>query len=143
MTRTPPSSDPKQTPQDHPMPVARNQPVTEYRLTGEDVQIVFHEGTADTASLVYNDQIYRGRALFHDQTALGRVISIHLESIPDLHTVFLSLAVPEANRPSDMRSIPVSTFATITTTRTSIGGPALVSGQIRTYNVVPLKGDAS
>jgi hypothetical protein len=117
--------------------------VTEYHLVAEDVKIVYRDGTEETASLEYNGQIYRGRALYHDQTALGRVISIHLESIPDLHTVFLSLAVPEANRPSDQRSVPVSTFATITTTRTSIGGPGLVSGQIRTYQVVPLKGDAA
>jgi hypothetical protein len=141
MTRTPPSGEQKA--KCEPSPVPRNQPVTEYRLTGEDLKIVLHDGPGDAASLEYNGKIFRGRALYHDQTALGRVISIHLESIPDLHTVFLSLAVPEANRPSDQRAVAVSTFATITTTRTSIGGPGLVSGQIRTYQVVPLKGDAA
>jgi hypothetical protein len=141
MTRTPPRSEQKA--KDEPRPVTRNQPVTQYHLTGEDVKIVFRDGTDDTASLEYNGQIFRGPTLYQDQTALGRVISIHLETIPDLHTVFLSLAVPEANRPSDQRSIDVSTFATITTTRTSIGGPGLVTGQIRTYQVVPLKGDAA
>ncbi len=141
MTRTPPRSE--QTPRDEPGPLTRNQPVTQYHLTGEDVKIVFRDEPPDTPSLEYNGQIFRGPALLHDQTALGRVVSIELESIPDLHTVFLSVAVPEANRPPDRRAVDVSTFATITTTRTSIGGPGLVSGQIRTYQVVPLKGDAA
>lgn len=141
MTRTPPRNEQK--PMDEPRPVLRNQPVTQYRLTGEDVKIVFRDEPPDTPSLEYNGQIFRGPALLHEQTALGRVVSIELESIPDLHTVLLSVAVPEANRSADQRVVDVSSFATITTIRTSIGGPALVSGQIRTYRVVPLKGDAA
>jgi len=120
--------------------VSQLHPVTQYHLHGEHTKIAFHDGTPDTATLEYNGKTYRGSALQDEQTALGRVISVNIETIPDLHSIFLSLAVPEAN--SDAGSISVKTFAVLTKTRTSIGGPALVSGQIRTYQVISLHGNA-
>jgi len=119
-------------------------PVTQYHLSAdaEDVKIVFHAGNEDTAKLEYNGKIFVGRALTRENTPLGLVVSAQLERIPDLHSISLCLAVPEANCPSNARSIPISTFATFTTVRTTIAGPDLVRGQIRTYRVVPLKGNA-
>jgi hypothetical protein len=116
--------------------------VTQYHLSGEDLEIVVCAGTGDAPTLEYNGQIFQGPALREEQTALGLVLSAIVETIPDLHTVTLSVAVPEGNRPSTDRSISISSFATFVTERTSIGGPALVSGQLRTYQHVPLEGNA-
>jgi hypothetical protein len=121
----------------------RNLPVTQYHLSGEEVRIVFHDGSEETAMLEYNGQVFRGPALGREQTALGLVVSVPLETIPDLYTVSLNVVVPPGNRPSTDRSITVSTFAVLATERTSIAGPALVSGQILEYKLVPLTGNAS
>ncbi|HWO25562.1 MAG TPA: hypothetical protein VNO30_42775 [Kofleriaceae bacterium] len=116
--------------------------MTQYHLHGEHTKLVFRDGPPDMATLEYNGETYRGRALYQDQTTFGRIISINLETIPDLQSTFFSLVVPEGNCPSDARSIPVTTFAVITKARSSLGGPALVSGQIGTYEVISLRGNA-
>lgn len=116
--------------------------VSEYHLSSDDVQIVFHNGDDDTRKLEYNGRTFEGRALHRETTALGLVVSAALETIPDLHEVFLSVAVPQAHRRASERSTSVGTFAVFTTVRTSIGGPGLVPGQLQTYKVVPLKGNA-
>ena len=126
-----------------PTPVPRLRPVTQYHLTGEEVRIVFQAGTEDTTALEYNGQVFRGAELQREQTAAGLVVSAVIEAIPDLHTITLTVAVPEGNVPSTDRSISVSSFAVFTRERSSIGGPALVEGQIRDYKLVPLRGDAS
>jgi hypothetical protein len=117
--------------------------VSQYHLSGEDVKIAFHRGDQETTTLEYNGKIFRGDALHHEQTALGLLVSAVVETVPDLHTVSLTLAVPEVNPAPDEKSVHVSTFAILTTSRTSIGGPGLVHGQLQTYKHVPLKGKAS
>lgn len=124
------------------MPQERLTPVNEYHLSAEGTQIVFCSGDEDTMTLAYNGTVFRGRSLYRETTLMGIVVSVQLEVISDLHTIFLSVAVPEGNRPSDARSIAVSTFAVISTERTSIAGPQLVGGQIRRYEVIPLQGNA-
>lgn len=128
--------------QGQPAPRPRLAPVTQYHLSGDGMQITYHSGTPDVARLQYNGKTYQGRALFHETTMSGHVVSVILENVPDLHTTSLSLTLPQANCPSTMRSTSIHTFAVITTGRTSIGGPALVSGQIQSYKLVPLTGNA-
>lgn len=123
-------------------PSPRPVPVTQYHLSGDGMQITYHVGLPDEVRLQYNGTTYQGRALYQEDIMSGHVVSVILESVPDLHTVSLSVTVPRANCPSNMRSIPIQTFAVITTGRTSIGGPALVSGQIQSYKLVPLTGNA-
>jgi hypothetical protein len=117
--------------------------VNEYHLTGENTRIVFRNGDGEDVVLEYNEQVFRGRTELHvQQTELGLVVTALVESAPDRHTISISVTVPEANRPSSAKSIEVNTFAVLSTKRTSIGGPALVEGQIQTYTVVPLQGNA-
>lgn len=117
--------------------------VTEYHLQGDDMQIVFHRGDDDTTKLVYNGTEFTGRAVQRQPTQLGTIVSVLLEAAPDRDTTWLSVMIPAANCPSNARSIAVSSFAVKTTKRTSIGGPALVSGQLDVYKVTsPLDGNA-
>lgn len=116
--------------------------VNEYHLSADDTRIVFHNGDDDSMTLEYDGKVFKGRALHREKTALGFMVSAELETVPDLHTVVLSVAVPEANRPSNAKSISVSTFAVFTTARTSIAGPGGISGQIRDFKVVVLQGNA-
>jgi hypothetical protein len=117
-------------------------PVSDYHLAGKHTKIIFVTGEPDEMRLCYNDRVYEGSALIRESTTLGQLISVVLDSVPDSHTTVLSIAVPEANRPADMRSIGIHTFAVVTTTKTSIAGPGLLSGQIRDYDVISLHGNA-
>jgi hypothetical protein len=117
--------------------------VTEYALHAEGMEIAFHRGSDEDMKLKYNDKVFHGRPLYRENTVLGLVVSAVLETVPDLHTVWLTVVIPDARCPANAKSIPVSTLAVVTTKRTSIGGPGLVSGQIDTYKVVvPLQGNA-
>jgi hypothetical protein len=69
------------------------------------------------------------------------LITVTLEVIPDLHTLTLTLLVPQINLDEGNES-SFSTQAILTTHRTSIGGPNLVKGPLQTYEVVALEGTA-
>lgn len=117
--------------------------VTEYHLGGEGIEVVFRGRDDESMELRYNGKTFSGRALSRERSTLGLVVSILLEAIPDLHTLWLSVVIPAARRDPDAKSISVSTLAVFTTKRTSIAGPAGVSGQIDGYKVIfPLNGNA-
>lgn len=71
---------------------------------------------------------------------IGSLVSVTLESIPDLHVVTMTLVIPAVNLHDDEASF--ETHAIFTTHRTSIGGPALVQGPLHTYEVRALRGVA-
>lgn len=116
--------------------------VSDYHLAGKHTNIIFVAGEPDEMRLTYNDMLFEGSALKVEQTQLGLMVSVVLDEVLDSFLVVLSLMVPEANRPADMRSIGIHAFAVITTTKSSIAGPALVSGQIREHDVIMLHGNA-
>jgi hypothetical protein len=116
--------------------------VAEYHLSGKDANIVFIDGDVETMRLEYNGQVFKSRQLHLDRTAFGRVITVVLEAIPDLHTIYLSMAIPAANRSPNVRSVPIESFAVITQERTSIAGPGIIEGQIQTYKTIALTGNA-
>jgi hypothetical protein len=128
--------------QDQATSMALPRPVTQYELCGEGVKILVSAETEDKLAVEYNGTIFQGPALQREQGVLGRTLSVVVEVIPDLHTIFLSVIVPEANQSAEGKSVPISTFAVFTTGRSSIGGPALLPGQLQLYKVVPLEGSA-
>ena len=75
------------------------------------------------------------------ETEIGTQVTVTLEVIPDLHTLMVTLLVPQIDLDESKES-PLSTLAILTTHRTSIGGPALVEGQLQTYDAVALEGTA-
>jgi hypothetical protein len=118
-------------------------PVSDYHLAGKHTKVIFVTGGPDDGMrLSYNDKLYEGSALCSEATEFGQMVSVVLECLPDVRTTVLTVAVPEGHRPSEMRSIGIHTFAVITTTKTSVSGSPLVSGQIREYEVVLLHGNA-
>ena len=54
----------------------------------------------------------------------------------------MTLLVPEVNLPEDTKQSPFETEAVVTTHHTTIGGPGLVQGQLKSYRTVTLKGIA-
>jgi hypothetical protein len=69
------------------------------------------------------------------------LVTVTLETVPDLHTVTATLVLPDLGGLSG----PVTHFATflvLTENRTSIGGPALVTGALQRYTVVKGRGTA-
>lgn len=117
--------------------------VTEFQLQGEGMQVVFRHGDDECVRLEYNGEVFSGAQVRRETTVLGLAASVLVEAYPDSHTVFLTVVVPETHYGPDGRPVPVVTFAVLTTKRTSIAGPDLVSGQVDLYRVVsPLAGIA-
>lgn len=119
--------------------------VTEYHLSGDGIKIVFSLKNQEP-TLVYEDKAgkrtFSGREINLEHVRLGFMPSVDLEEAPDSHSTILSLAVPDANRRDDAKSIPVKTFAVRTTIRTSIAGPDIVEGQLQNHETYILEGPA-
>ena len=85
-----------------------------FTFTGRrgDVRIVFDETRDVTAS---------GTEIAVERGPLGRLVTVTLESVPDLHTITATLVLPDLGG----LSAPITPFRTVvvqTTNRTSIGG---------------------
>jgi hypothetical protein len=101
-------------------------------ITGE-ARFSYHDETRDHSATGEEISIERG--------PLGTLVTVTLEAIPDLHTLTATLVLPDLGG----LSRPVThfrTFLVLTTNRTSIGGPALVSGALQLYKVIKGQGTA-
>jgi hypothetical protein len=74
-------------------------------------------------------------------TAVGTLVTVQLAAVPDLDTTTFTVVIPQVNTESG-QAAPVRTHGVTTVERTSIGGPALVRGQVQTNRVVTLSGTA-
>lgn len=83
-----------------------------------------------------------GDQIKQEETAIGNLISVVLKSVPDLQTVVLSVLLPQVNIPHDKDSINFKTEGIVTTIKTSIAGPKLVSGAVQSYKYSVLRGVA-
>lgn len=75
------------------------------------------------------------------QTAFGVQVTALLNAAPDRDTTRLLLILPQVNVVD--KPVEVTGVAVLVTSRTSIGGPALVSGAIESYAVLPVSAVAS
>lgn len=113
-----------------------------YVLAGSGV-----EGTIDTSSLSGQPAVdvrISGKALVEPQlrhTEHGIEVDGLLDQVPDSHVVNARLLVPQVNVEADAQ--PFVGVALVTTARTSVGGPALLSGALHRYEVRPIGGTAS
>ena len=118
-----------------------------FTFTGRrgDVRIVFSETSiTGKAQFTYHDETRdvtaSGTEIAVERGPLGRLVTVTLESVPDLHTITATLVLPDLGG----LSAPITPFRTVvvlTTNRTSIGGPGLVTGPIQLYTVV--RGDGT
>lgn len=74
------------------------------------------------------------------ETAIGTLVTVQLAATPDLSTTTFTVVIPQVNIESG--SVNVRTQGITTVERTSIGGPALVRGQVQSNRVVTLTGSA-
>lgn len=75
-------------------------------------------------------------------TEIGVLVTVTLGHIPDMESNTLTLLLPSVNPERDGEA-RVETQLIRTKTRTSIGGPRLVSGQIQLYDAITLRGRAT
>lgn len=77
-----------------------------------------------------------------EETEIGDLVTVTIEVVSDLRTVTVTLLVPGFNLPEDTKQSPFETEAVFTTHHTTIGGPGLVQGQLKSYKTVTLTGTA-
>jgi hypothetical protein len=85
---------------------------------------------------------FSGAEIRVEGTEIGDLVTVTIEVVPDLRTVTVSLLVPGFNLPQDTRESPFETEAILTTHHTTIGGPGLVQGQLKSYKTLKLTGTA-
>lgn len=119
---------------------------TTYHVADDDIKVTFSMVNPADLELMYEDiqgeRHFSGQDIDLQVCHHGLMAIVVLEEVPDLHSITLSLAVPAARRPADVRSVPVKSFAVRTLSRTSIAGPDLLEGQIQVYENYILEGNA-
>lgn len=73
-------------------------------------------------------------------TENGFEVTAVVETVPDSHTVRLTLLVPHVNLKE--RGLPCTAAAVLTTARTTIGGEQLVDGVVHLYDLRQVSGTA-
>ena len=97
-------------------------------------QLTYHKGSTTLT--------FRGSQLRQKQTEIGTLVTVTLKTMPDARTIFLTVIIPQVNVADDRPDVQVNVKAIETTSKTSIGGPNLVQGQVQSYKVYSLRGTA-
>ena len=118
-----------------------------YQLSNEDTVITYTPlGFGGAAQLNYRrgeqDLVFRGKDVRIVATEIGALVTVDLDFVPDLETVTFSLLAPVVNLRNGATEAPVETVGLLTAAKTSFGGPALVQGQLKTYQAIALTGTA-
>jgi hypothetical protein len=111
-----------------------------------DVQISYSTSSSSGKPLFnYKDskgaRNFNGDEIRTQKTEIGTMVTVTLETVPDLRVVTLTLLVPAINLDGSEKEF--RTIAIRTTSKTTIGGPQLVKGALKTYEVINFKGTAS
>ena len=115
-----------------------------WELTCGDRQVTYSTSSfAGPPQFTYTDpdgqRTFSGDEIQSLDTALGTEVTVTLETVPDLHTITLTVVLPGV-RMARGEEVPVNTFGVLTTTGTTIAGPPPGVGQ--TYDVLTLEGVA-
>lgn len=118
-----------------------------YELNGKDTSVTYTPaGFGGAPQLTYRsgdqDLVFRSQDVRKVDTEIGVLVTVDLSFTPDLETTTLSLLVPAVNLRNGSVEAPVETVGVISAAKTSIGGPALVQGQLTTYQAIALAGRA-
>jgi hypothetical protein len=116
-----------------------------FELKGPGIEVTYSASSfSGPPILTYKDKkrdlTFYGDDIRRLESDIGLELTIVLEEFPDLHTVTFTLLLPKINL--NGTEIPFRTYGTITTHKTSIGGPDLVKGPLQIYQVKALKGIA-
>jgi hypothetical protein len=85
---------------------------------------------------------FAGSEIRVEETGIGELVSVPISNVPDLEVVTVSLLLPKINLSSTEPQSAFETQLIFTTHRTSIGGPSLVAGQLKTYKCLSVEGTA-
>ncbi len=88
----------------------------------------------------HTSKTFRGEEIRIQESAIGQVVTVTLESIPDLKTVTFSLIVPTVTVIPQSTGTPIQVPGITTTAPTTIAGPP--AGPQLLYSVVKLRGTA-
>jgi hypothetical protein len=83
---------------------------------------------------------FQGREITTQDTALGQLITVTLEAIPDLRTVTFTLILPIVTVRFQSHGLRITVPGVTTTNPTTIAGPP--PGPHKLYSVVNLRGTA-
>lgn len=125
-------------------PAQPTQQPNQFDLFRRDVHVQYTLSAFDgKPRLSYRDRkrelSFVGDDIRVEDTSIGRLVSVTLVVVPDAQTLTFSFFVPSV---AIDREAHVVTEALYTTQRTSIGGPALVKGQLATWRGITLSGIA-
>lgn len=118
-----------------------------FEVEGYGVQITYSRSSiTGDPRFTYVDKDHNlgfsGNEIRVQATEIGELVTVTLEVVADLRTLTVTLLVPEFNLPEDTQQSPFETEALCTTHHTTIGGPGLVQGQLKSYKSVALSGTA-
>jgi hypothetical protein len=126
------------------MAIAPNQTANRFELQCDDVQVTYSTSSfAGPPQLSYSgpegDLSFSGSEIETQPTALGDEVTVTLETVPDLHTIALTLVLPSIRLAED-GDADVDTLAIKTTHHTTIAGPP--AGAAQSYEPIALRGVA-
>lgn len=115
-----------------------------FELTCTDTQITYSTTSiAGTPQFSYSgpkgDHSFSGDEIATRDSALGTEVTVTLETVPDLHTITLTVLIPPIRLPEDNEA-SFETIGIFTTNHTTIAGPPEGAGQ--TYEAITLDGVA-
>lgn len=115
-----------------------------FELSCDGTQITFSTSSIDGRPRFDTDgadgrHSFAGDEIDTRTTALGSEVTVTLQSVPDLHTITLTLLLPSFRLDGD-REAPFDTLAIRTTTSTTIAGPPV--GPAQRYEAIALHGVA-
>jgi hypothetical protein len=115
-----------------------------YDLFHKTVHVQYAASGIDgKAHLTYRDlrreKHFSGDEIRVEETAAGRLVTVMLEATPDRDTLSFSFFLPTLNIEREAHVVSVAMY---TTSRTSIGGPRLVRGQLESWRTITLSGMA-
>ncbi len=116
-----------------------------FELEGRGTRITFSLSSFTGApQLQYRDlrisRTFTGSEISIQDSDIGLMVKVILERTVDFGNTILTLLIPHINMTGT--DAPFRAVEILTPTRTSIGGPGLVSGPLETYQVQTLRGKA-
>lgn len=116
-----------------------------FELSSNTIQITYSTTSIlGGPMLSYRDHVrslsFRGEDIRIEQTALGDLVTVTLEAIPDLRTVTFSLVVPAVTVMTQSGGTRIKVLGVTATAPTTIAGP--LPGPEQLYSAVYLRGSA-
>lgn len=115
-----------------------------FELSYDDIRVTFSTSSFAgpprfSLSGSKGEHSFSGEEIRTLETELGTEVTVTLETVPDLHTITLTLIVPAISLPPENETT-FETVAIFTTNHTTIAGPP--PGPAQTYEVFALNGVA-